>query len=94
MDDDSLDNPARLTHPVARDPEHRRRNEEQVELLRKAHARWRHALHIEEALRRAGVSARQTRATAREGAELPTSWVVAVCSVDPESPAVGRLGEG
>jgi hypothetical protein len=38
MDDDSLDTPARLTHPVARDPEHRRRNEEQVELLRKAHA--------------------------------------------------------
>jgi hypothetical protein len=54
MDDDSLDDPARLAHPVARDPEHRRRNEEQVELLRKAHARWRHAWHIEEALRRAG----------------------------------------
>ena len=54
MDDDSLDDPARLTHPVARDPEHRRRNEEQAELLRKAYTRRRHALHIEEALRRAG----------------------------------------
>ena len=54
MDDDSLDDPAPLTHPITRDTEHRRRNEEQAELLRKAYSRRRHALHIEEALRRAG----------------------------------------
>jgi hypothetical protein len=54
MDDDSWDDPACWTHPISRDTEHRRRNEEQAELLRKAYSRRRHALHIEEALRRAG----------------------------------------
>jgi hypothetical protein len=54
MDDDSPDDPDRMTHPVARHTEHRQRNEEQVELLRRASARRRHASYIEEALRRAG----------------------------------------
>lgn len=54
MDDDSLDDPDCITHPVSRDTEHRRRNEEQAELLRKAYRRRRHATHIEKALRRAG----------------------------------------
>jgi hypothetical protein len=54
MDDDSLDDPVCRTHPVSREKEHRRRNEEQAELLLKACRRRRHATHIEEALRAAG----------------------------------------
>jgi hypothetical protein len=54
MDDDSLDDPVCRTHNASKDKEHRRRNEEQAELLRKAYRRRRHATHIDEALRRAG----------------------------------------
>jgi hypothetical protein len=54
MDDDSLDDPVCTPHPASKDREHRRRNEEQAELLRHAYRRRLHAIHIEEALRRAG----------------------------------------
>jgi CRISPR/Cas system-associated protein Cas10 (large subunit of type III CRISPR-Cas system) len=54
MDGDSLDHPVCRMHPASKDKEHRRRNEEQAELLREAYQRRRHARHIDEALRRAG----------------------------------------
>ena len=52
MADESNDDPAR-GRPEDGRAEHRRRNEEQAELLRKAYDRWRHGTFIEEALRRA-----------------------------------------
>jgi hypothetical protein len=51
MADESND-PPRGGRPEDGREEHRRRNEEQAELLRKAYDRWRHASYIEEALRR------------------------------------------
>ena len=54
MDQDSSKDPTRRNPATPRDTEHRRRNEQQAELLRKAYRRSRHARHIEEALRRAG----------------------------------------
>ena len=54
MEHDSSDDPARSKPAGRRDTEHRWRNEQQAELLRRAHRRSRHAAYIEEALRRAG----------------------------------------
>ena len=51
MDQDSSKGPTRRNPATT---EHRRRNEQQAELLRKASRRSRHAAYIEEALRRAG----------------------------------------
>ena len=54
MDQDSSKDPTRRKPPAPKDTEHRRRNEQQAELLRKAYRRSRHAAYIEDALRRAG----------------------------------------
>jgi hypothetical protein len=54
MKHDSSDDPARPKPAVPRETEHRRRNEQQAELLRRAYRRSRHAAYIEQALRRAG----------------------------------------
>jgi hypothetical protein len=54
MEQDSSEDPARPKPAAPRENEHRRRNEQQAELLRRAYRRSRHAAYIEEALRRAG----------------------------------------
>ena len=54
MDQDSSKDPTRRKPATPRDTEHRQRNEQQAELLRKAYRRSSHAAYIEEALRRAG----------------------------------------
>lgn len=54
MDQDSSKDPTYRKPAIPRDTEHRRRNEQQAELLHRASLRTRHAAYIEEALRRAG----------------------------------------
>ncbi len=54
MDQDSSKDPTPRKPAIPKETEHRRRNEQQAELLRKAYQRSRHAKYIEEALRRAG----------------------------------------
>ena len=53
MADQSPDDPARTSDDEAREREHHRRNRLQAELFRRTFDRLRHAVFIEEALRRA-----------------------------------------
>ena len=54
MDQDPSKDPTSRKPANHRDTEHRRRNDQQAELLRRAYRRSRHAKYIEEALRRTG----------------------------------------
>lgn len=54
MADESPEDPDRASGDDAREREHQRRNQLQVELFRLTFDRVRHAAFIEEALRRAG----------------------------------------
>ena len=53
MADDSSEDPACESPADSRESEHRRRNKQQAELLKKAYDRHRHAAFIDAALRRA-----------------------------------------
>jgi hypothetical protein len=72
MDQDSSRDPTRRPAATPRDNEHRWRNEQQVELLRNAYQRSRHAAYIEEALRRAGRRQEADDRNDTSGADLPT----------------------
>jgi hypothetical protein len=53
MAEDSSEDPACESPADSRESEHRRRNKQQAELLKKAYDRHRHAAFIDAALRRA-----------------------------------------
>jgi hypothetical protein len=62
MADDSSENPACESPAGSRESEHRRRNKQQAELLKKAYDRHRHAAFIDAALRRAREKSEQEEA--------------------------------
>ena len=66
MADESPEDPDRASGDDAREREHQRRNQLQVELFRLPFDRVRHAAFIEEALRRAG-RAREADESRRSG---------------------------